>query len=659
LESDIHLIMNKLMYGDKKIKILFVECEPTLIEKITSSLKRLHFLHEYNIAPTFIHASEGIDINSYNLLISTQNPSFTEHKSIIDNIKITNPLIRLLLLDNHDGHLHDEYVNILNTGFDDCISISDTNRIVEAIIRERNNSSEISTLINKYKSVTWDETHSLPDNIKDFIVRFNTELKLINVNRAVEDLLKKTKNDVIGNFIADFMLPQETISLINEIVNQIKNTKKGISTIIEYKTEHELFFLDCSLYPEFDNTESISTILCVVRDISQWKKTEIELQKAKEKAEESDRLKSSFLANMSHEIRTPMNGIIGFSQLLEDDELPKEKRKAFIEVINTSTNQLLTVINDVIDLAKIESGQLTINSVTVNLHQLMTNLLITHEIERKLKNKFDIQFIINEDFKPEESNIESDFIRLRQIIGNLLSNALKFTNAGTIEFGYKLQNDFLVFYVRDTGKGIAKEKFSIIFERFRQEEESPTRRFGGTGLGLSISKGLVELLGGKMWLESEISMGSCFYFSIPYISTINSVIDNIKQSKPFELSILNNKKILVAEDVDLNIEYIIELLESTKVELLIARNGKEAIEVFKNTQDIDIILMDIQMPILDGYAAVGEIRKLNSKIPIIAQTAYAFAEDKQKCLDSGCNDFIRKPFMKQELLEKLISNLPK
>ena len=467
-------------------------------------------------------------------------------------------------------------------------------------------------------------------NFDVIILKINDNNSGISFIKQIKEILPKTPLFIVSEF-SNEELSKELLNF--EAIDFISRT--NLSHII-FPIIREISFSKIIL--EKDNT---------IENI------EMQLKIAKDQAIESDRLKTSFLANMSHEIRTPMNGIIGFSQLLEDEELTPERRKTFIDVIHSSTNQLLAVINDVIDFSKIESGQLAINSVTINLHQLLSNLFITYENERKLKNKFDIQIKLVEGFSPDESNIESDFIRLRQILGNLLGNALKFTNAGTIEFGYFIEESFIIFYVKDTGKGIAKNKLGIVFERFRQEEESPTRRFGGTGLGLSISKGLVELLGGKMWIESEENKGSCFYFSIPYISTVNSILNNNHEKDSKKELNLKGKVILVAEDVELNIEYIKELLDGTGVEFLPAKNGQEAIDIFNSTNKIDLILMDIQMPIVNGYEAVLEIRKKNNQIPIIAQTAYAFAEDKQKCFDVGCNDYLRKPFLKKELLEKI------
>ena len=251
--------------------------------------------------------------------------------------------------------------------------------------------------------------------------------------------------------------------------------------------------------------------------ISIQRKQDIQnLKIALSKAEESDRLKTAFLSNMSHEIRTPMNGIIGFSELLDDDFLTSEERQQYTKIINTNGKHLLSIINDIVDVAKIDSNQLTINKDWFYLNHLLNELLVSYNNEKIIRNKENISFILEKEFEDHQSLIFTDDVRLRQILLNLLGNALKFTKEGFIKFGYSLQNDKLCFFVQDTGKGVAKEKQAIIFERFRQEEESYTRQFGGTGLGLTISKGLVELLHGKMWLVSEEGKGASFFFTIPY-----------------------------------------------------------------------------------------------------------------------------------------------
>ena len=242
-----------------------------------------------------------------------------------------------------------------------------------------------------------------------------------------------------------------------------------------------------------------------------------EVQAALVKAEESDRLKTAFLSNMSHEIRTPMNGILGFSELLDEEEFSKEERKKFLDIIRTNGQHLLSVINDILDLARIDSNQLAINKTSFNLHRLLEDLLVSYEASKIAMKKIDITLQLEEELDEKNSVIVCDEVRLRQILYNLLGNAMKFTKKGFIKFGYQQLDDKLRFFVQDTGKGISIENQSLIFERFRQEEETYTRQFGGTGLGLSISKKLVELLGGEMWLVSNQGIGTTFYFTIPNI----------------------------------------------------------------------------------------------------------------------------------------------
>ena len=248
----------------------------------------------------------------------------------------------------------------------------------------------------------------------------------------------------------------------------------------------------------------------------QRKKALQDLVAALGRAEESDRLKTAFLSNMSHEIRTPMNGILGFSELLDDDELSKEERRKFLDIINTNGQHLLSIINDILDIARIDSNQLVVNNTDFSLHQMLDDLWISYENSKRAMGKEQITMLLEKEGNDTECTINCDEVRLRQILYNLLGNALKFTKTGFIKFGYRHLDSKLQFYVQDTGIGISKEKQSLVFERFRQEEETYTRQFGGTGLGLSISKKLVELLGGEMWMESEQGVGTTFFFTIPY-----------------------------------------------------------------------------------------------------------------------------------------------
>lgn len=366
-----------------------------------------------------------------------------------------------------------------------------------------------------------------------------------------------------------------------------------------------------------------------------------ELKKAKDKAEESDRLKTAFLANMSHEIRTPMNGIIGFAQMLRRGNYPVEKQRRFLGIIHSLTNHLLQIINDIVDISKIEADQLSIYKETFYVNDLLHELYnsFTEEIQNQNKKGLDLK--LKGSLKREQSQINTDNIRLRQILTNLLSNAVKFTDKGYVEIGYNIEDDAFLFYVKDTGIGISEVKQDEIFNRFRQANEAMTRKFEGTGLGLSICKSLSEKLNGKIWVESQEEKGSVFYVKIPRGDITNVRIDSKNEQKiKFNWE---NYSALIVEDEEANQIFINELLEPTKIKISLAKTGKEALKMFKANPDFDIILLDIRLPDILGLEVAKEIRKTNKTIPIIAQTAYAMGDDRESSLQAGCTNYISKP----------------
>lgn len=377
-----------------------------------------------------------------------------------------------------------------------------------------------------------------------------------------------------------------------------------------------------------------------------------ELVRAKEKAEESDRLKSAFLANMSHEIRTPMNGILGFSDLLRRPSLTPAKANQYIEIINNNGKQLLSIINDIIDISKIEAKLITIDKSAVEVHHLFNSMAEQFVPLAKTKG---LSFTSNNEL-PRSFVIITDETKLKQILFNLLGNALKFTPTGEISIHAKLQNDQLLFAVKDTGIGIPESHHELIFERFRQVETTYSQQYGGTGLGLSISRSLVELLGGKLWLESKVGEGSTFYFTIPCTKAEEV---SIKRSKTTEAKLpnLREKTILIAEDEETNYIYIEELLHETGVNLIHAKNGAEAVLFALANPDVNLILMDIKMPVLDGFDATKQIRLSNATVPIIAQTAYISLSDKNKAKEVGCNNFLSKPISDKQFIHVICQYL--
>ncbi len=382
--------------------------------------------------------------------------------------------------------------------------------------------------------------------------------------------------------------------------------------------------------------------------------TIVELEIAKTKAEESDRLKSAFLANMSHEIRTPMNGILGFAEILKEPDLTGEQQQEYISIIEKSGVRMLNIINDIICISKIESGQMGISITETNINQQIEYIytFFKPEIEQK-----GIQFLFKNAFQGKEAFIKTDREKIYGILTNLIKNAIKFTKTGSIEIGYHIvetlhATSLLEFYVRDTGIGIRPEQLEIIFERFRQGSESLSRNYEGAGLGLSISKAYVEMLGGKIWAESEEGKGSTFYFTIPYHAQTEdkTVGKNVVLAGGAE-NRMKKLKILIAEN-DKESEMLLELIvQKFSKTVLKARTGIEAVETCRNNTDIDLILMDIIMDGMDGYEATRQIRLFNKDSVIVAQTALALEGDREKSIAAGCTDYISKPIRKEKITE--------
>lgn len=378
-----------------------------------------------------------------------------------------------------------------------------------------------------------------------------------------------------------------------------------------------------------------------------------DLEVAKEKAEQSDKLKSAFLANMSHEIRTPMNAIIGFSHLLNDPDIGDENKSEIVSHITHNSDTLLNLIDDIIDISKIEAGQLEISKRESKINSILNELLKIFLEKKKHLNKENIEIKLIPGNDNLNFSIVSDPLRIQQVITNLMDNALKFINEGSIEFGYNIEKDIknpsIIFYVKDTGIGLTEIDQKKIFNRFTKLEDDRRKLYRGAGLGLAICKNIAELLGGEIWVTSKLNLGSQFYFKIPFNEFSETNTDNNKSKTSIKTYSWPNKSVLVAEDEESNFRFIEMLLSQTNVNLLHAKNGNEAIDLFLNNK-FDLILMDIKMPELDGLEAVKEIRKTDTNIPIIAQTAFAMENDEIQSIEAGCSNYISKPIRKEKLL---------
>jgi PAS domain S-box-containing protein len=369
-----------------------------------------------------------------------------------------------------------------------------------------------------------------------------------------------------------------------------------------------------------------------------------QLKIANSKAVESDRLKTAFLANMSHEIRTPLNGILGFTSLLPEAKNSDEAFEKYISVIQTCSNQLLTLIDDIIDLSKIEAGMMKFNPQLVNINSFLQQIFAYYK-----NNSSNLELICDIDIQHDELTVFVDQERLRQLFNNLLNNAMKFTSSGKITFGYHVKNQEVEFYVSDTGIGIAPENTEIIFEHFRQADVGFTKKYRGTGLGLAICKSLLELMGGRIWVDSQLDVGSTFYFTVP-LSQGHHAREKTNGEQSFLTPDLKGQTILVAEDEEFNFMFVKEILSKTKVSVVIhAEDGQQAIEMVEKHPEINLIFMDIKMPNMNGIDATMIIKKSHPHIPIVAVTAYAMAEDKEKALSAGCNGYVAKPINQASL----------
>lgn len=386
-------------------------------------------------------------------------------------------------------------------------------------------------------------------------------------------------------------------------------------------------------------------------EMNQLRKSNAELKRALEKAGEDERLKAAFFANLSYEIRTPMNGILGFTALLKKPEITGEQQQKYINVIEKSGERMMHVINDLIEISRIESGQTAVSLAPTNINEQVEfiHAFYRNEAERRgLK----INYVCG--LPTGDAIISTDREKIYTVLMNLLRNAIKYTQEGRIDFGYEKKDNQIVFFVKDTGIGISGEKLARIFNRFERNEKEGERQFEGAGLGLSISKAYVEMLGGKIWAESEEHTGSTFNFSIPYVTmkeesgvvAYKTSLGNVHEES-------NKLKILIAEDDMATVMLLTVMLEDYIEELYHVANGLEAVEMCQQHPDIDLILMDIKMSKMDGYEAVRHIRQFNKEVVIIAQTAYVLNDDRERSLKAGCNDYITKPINREALLEMI------
>ncbi|MDA3953985.1 MAG: PAS domain-containing protein [Bacteroidales bacterium] len=505
----------------------------------------------------------------------------------------------------------------------------------------------------------------LSENISDAFWLRSLENKVIYANNACYKISDGRFNEIFENNdkYAEWIHPDDRERVIKQRKINLKDPNQ--SHLYEHriiKPNGEIRWFWIRTFPVYNDSGKLYRRAGIASDVTEQKNLINDLLIAKEKAEESDKLKSSFLANMSHEIRTPMNGILGFAELLKDDDITKKEKDEYLKIVDVNGKQLLSLINDIVDMAKIEARQLSINKTPTKISTLLEETYLLFKGVQNRLNKQDISFSVK--FPNKENNIVyTDPARLQQVLNNLLNNAFKFTNSGSISFGYEFVNyentKYFQFFVSDTGVGISKKMKEFIFERFGQEPNKEYKNYAGTGLGLAISKGLVKLLDGQIWVEStkknknpDVDGNSTFYFTLPDVHKARKY-ENNKPQVMTKLNTLENSNILIVEDDEDNLDFLRRLLVKHGANVLLAKSGEEAIDVVKSNKQINVVLMDIRLPDMDGFETTQKIKEINPNLPIIAQTAYAMFNDKDKCLEKGCDDYVSKPIDKDILFKKI------
>ena len=513
---------------------------------------------------------------------------------------------------------------------------------------------------NKFSFFVKDELHKIIDTSNFFIALHDPKtdmLRLPVMVDAKEDITDfPAKNSLTGYVIKNKKPLMLTFAEHKKLIDKNEVELIGIAAKIwvgvPLRTQEKVF--GAIVVQSYDNenayNKSDMQLLEFVADqISitiQRKNIEDELRRALSKAQESDKLKSSFLANMSHEIRTPMNGIIGFSELFIEPNITEADRRKYAKIVINSSKQLLNIVNDILDISKIEAGVVQLHYESVHINNLLDDM---YSFYRPIAKENNLTINCFKGLDNNRSIIEIDRQKLNQVLNNLLSNSFKFTEIGSVNFGYELKEDVLEFYVKDTGVGIDKELHNIIFDRFMQANLGLNKQSKGTGLGLAISKKFIELFKGEIRLESSPN-GTSIYFTIPYIKAkTKPIITVVEQKTPQNIAKEMNLTILIAEDEEYNMLYITELFSSMNFKIIEAENGKRAVELADENPDIDLIFMDIKMPIMNGIEAMMEIKKQKPKLPIIALSAFAMESDKETAIKNGFDEYLSKPIDKTKL----------
>ena len=638
---------------ESTIKLLHLEDNPSDAQLVQAALRKAHVQFDYYFVDNEQDYLNILETKNIDIILSDYHlPDYSGTEALL-MAKTRYPHVPFVFISGTMGE--DAAIESLLNGATDYVLKHKMERLIPAISRAYKELQD-----HKARHVAETELRKLSravDQSPNSVIITDINGIMEYANSATIKLTGYTSDEIIGQNPRIFSSGEKTRDEYALLWNTILSGKEWFGEFHNKKKNGELYWESASIAPLFSENGEITNFLGIKTDITESKKLTLELIKSKEHAEESDRLKSAFLANMSHEIRTPMNGILGFAELLKEPGLSGEEQHEYIRIIEKSSARMLNIINEIVDISKIEAGVVKLNLTETNINE-QTEYIYTFfkpEVESK-----GMKLYLRNTLAGKEAIIETDSEKLDAIFSNLVKNAIKYTINGSIEIGYDVVETqciaSLQFFVKDTGMGIPKDRQAAIFERFIQADIEDKKAMQGAGLGLTITKSYVEMLGGRIWVESEEGSGSTFYFTIPYkmhhdeISGVRIEKSNLDIEKQI-IAKVPGLKILIAED-DVTSGILINIIVGKlSREIIKVRSGQEAIAVCVQHPDIDLILMDIQMPEMGGYEATRQIRQFNKEVVIIAQTAFGLSGDKEKALAAGCTDYISKPINKLLLLE--------